>query len=302
MINHFADRLAEAVTGKSSRVCVGIDPVVSRIANALDRPADALESDPDVAADAIWEFNQRILDAVRPYCGVVKPQSAFYEIWGPAGAETLRKTIARATEMGLFVILDAKRNDIASTAAAYARAYLGDGPLAADALTVNAYLGSDGIRPFTNEGRKHGRGVFALVKTSNRSSVEVQSLTLSDGRRVHEHVGSLVEEWGSDCLGECGYSDVGAVVGATFPAELEQLREAMPRTWFLVPGYGTQGGTADDVVGGFDRDGLGAVVNSSSGILYAFEKNPDATCYADAAATAAREMQEAIETAREAKN
>lgn len=299
MADHFADRLADSVTRASSRVCVGLDPVIERVAKALGRDADALDGDPDAAAEAVWDFNQRILDAVRPYCAVVKPQSAFYEVLGPAGAEALRRTIALSREMGLLCILDAKRNDIASTAAAYARAYLADGPMAVDAVTVNPYLGSDGILPFTETGRERGRGLFVLVKTSNKSSVEIQNKPLAQGPTVFEHVGELVDEWGRDCLGDCGYSDVGAVVGATFPEELAQLRAKLPRTWFLVPGYGTQGGTADDVVGAFDAKRLGAVVNSSSGILYAGEKRPDVH-FADAAAIAAQHMRDAIETALEA--
>ena len=300
MAEHFADRLAAAVTGSSSRVCVGLDPVIERVAKALGRDADAMVGDPDAAAEAVWEFNRRLLDAVRPYCAVVKPQSAFYEVLGPAGAEALRRTIALSREMGLLCILDAKRNDIASTAAAYARAYLADGAMAVDAITVNPYLGSDGILPFTATGRGRGRGVFVLVKTSNNSSVEIQNKPLAEGPMVFEHVGELVDEWGRDCLGDCGYSDVGAVVGATFPEELAQLRAKLPRTWFLVPGYGTQGGTADDVVEAFDANRLGAVVNSSSGILYAGEKGPDVH-FADAAALAARDMRDAIETALEAR-
>jgi len=300
MAEHFADRLAGAVTGSSSRVCVGLDPVIERVAKALGRDADAMVGDPDAAAKVVWEFNQRLLDAVGPYCAVVKPQSAFYEVLGPAGAEALRRTIALSREMGLLCILDAKRNDIASTAAAYARAYLADGAMAVDAITVNPYLGSDGILPFTATGRERGRGIFVLVKTSNNSSVEIQNQPLAEGPMVFEHVGELVDEWGRDCLGGCGYSDVGAVVGATFPEELAQLRAKLPRTWFLVPGYGTQGGTADDVVEAFDADRLGAVVNSSSGILYAGEKRPGVH-FADAAALAARDMRDAIETALEAR-
>ncbi len=299
MPTHFADRLAEAVRRTDSRVCVGLDPAADRIAAALGRePADVAAS-PETAAGAIWEFNQRVVAAIEPYCGVVKPQSAFYERWGVPGIETLQRTIALCREAGLLSILDAKRNDIASTAAAYAQAYLGDGPLACDAVTINAYLGVDGVAPFLREGRARGNGVFVLAKTSNPSSVQLQDALLDDGRKVYERLGDLVEEWGAQSLGDCGYSDVGAVVGATFPAELAALRNRMPHTWFLVPGYGRQGGTAQDVAAAFDEEGLGAIVNNSSGIIYAYESASATRDFAQAAGEAARAMRDALEAARE---
>jgi orotidine-5'-phosphate decarboxylase len=277
---------------------VGLDPALEGVSRALGRrlgPGTWLE-----AAEGVWEFNQHILEAVRPYCGVVKPQSAFYEVLGPAGIEVLRRTIERARELELVCILDAKRNDIASTAAAYAQAYLGDGPLATDAITVNPYLGSDGIAPFLKVGRLRGRGIFALVKTSNPSSAEVQDARLEDGTLTYERVGTLVAAWGEENVGACGYGDVGAVVGATFPRQLAQLRAAMPRTWFLVPGYGTQGGTATDVAAAFDQDGLGGIVNSSSGILFAGRDRMDVD-FAAAAGEAARNMRDDLDAALEAR-
>jgi orotidine-5'-phosphate decarboxylase len=298
MSEHFADRMAAAVRRSQSRVCVGLDPAIDGVARALGTGLDA--DDCQAASDSIWEFNQRILDAVQPYCAVVKPQSAFYEVCGPPGVEALRKTTERAREMGLICILDAKRNDIASTAAAYADAYLADGPMACDAITVNPYLGGDGITPFLDRARPRGKGLFALVKTSNKSSAEVQDVRLGSGKLLYEHVGDLVEEWGSGNLGACGYGDVGAVVGATFPEELAALRRRLPRTWFLIPGYGRQGGTAAGVAVGFDGEGLGAVVNSSSGIIFAGKGQTDVD-FAAAAGDAAREMREAIEAALEAR-
>jgi orotidine-5'-phosphate decarboxylase len=299
MLHHFADRLAAAVTESASPVCVGLDPTLDRIAHALNLSLEHVATSPAAAADTIWRFNQRILQAVRPYCAVVKPQSAFYERWGPPGVEALQRTIEVCRQMGLICLVDAKRNDIASTAAAYAQAYLGDGPLSADALTVNPYLGADGIDPFLQEARGRSKGIFALVKTSNPSSVQIQDQPLQSGRLLYEHVGDLVEEWGRASVGECGYSDVGAVVGATFPGELSALRQRMPHTWFLMPGYGSQGGTASDVVAGFDRRGLGAVVNSSRGIIYAWTPDSAETDFAEAAAKAARKMRDAIVAARE---
>jgi orotidine-5'-phosphate decarboxylase len=292
MAVHLADRLAAALTRTQSRVCVGLDPASEGVAQALGRPPDA---------GALWEFNQRILDAVQPYCGVVKPQSAFYEVWGPEGVEALRKTLVRARESGFVCLLDAKRNDIASTAAAYAQAYLADGPLACDALTVNPYLGSDGIAPFLKVGRPAGRGIFALVKTSNPSSDELQNLRVESGALLYEAVGNLVATWGADNLGDCGYSDVGAVVGATYPSELAHLRRRLPQTWFLIPGYGRQGGTAADVAPGFDAQRLGAVVNSSSGIIFAGKDRPDVD-FAVAAGEAARAMRDSIEAALDARS
>jgi orotidine-5'-phosphate decarboxylase len=299
MPDHFADRLAAAVTESASPVCVGLDPAIDRIAPALNVSPKAAGASPEAAADSIWRFNQRILEAVRPYCAVVKPQSAFYERWGPPGVEALRRTIELCRQMSLICLVDAKRNDIASTAAAYAQAYLGDGPLSADALTVNPYLGADGIDPFLQEARGGSKGIFALVKTSNPSSVQIQDQPLQDGRLLYEHVGDLVEEWGRASVGECGYSNVGAVVGATFPGELSALRERMPHTWFLIPGYGSQGGTASDVAAGFDRRGLGAVVNSSRGIIYAWTPQAAETDFAQAAANAAQEMRDVLVAARE---
>ncbi len=299
MPDHFADRLAAAVTQSASPVCVGLDPAIDRIAQALDVSPEEAAAGPESAADSIWRFNQRIMEAVRPYCAVIKPQSAFYERWGPPGVEALRRTIELCRQMGLICLVDAKRNDIASTAAAYAQAYLGDGSLSADALTVNPYLGADGIDPFLQEARGHGKGIFVLVKTSNPSSIQIQDQSLQDGRLLYEHVGDLVEEWGQASIGDCGYSNVGAVVGATFPGELSALRERMPHTWFLIPGYGSQGGTASDVVAGLDGRGLGAVVNSSRGIIYAWTAESAETDFAEAAANAAREMRDAILAARE---
>jgi orotidine-5'-phosphate decarboxylase len=196
---------------------------------------------------------------------------------------------------GLLVIADAKRNDIGSTAEAYADAFLGmpaifgqavPSDFAADALTVNGYLGSDGIRPFTEQAGQHGRGLFVLVKTSNASSGELQDLSI-DGRPLYEHMGALVERWGAAYRGACGYSAVGAVVGATYPEQARRLRALMPHTLFLVPGYGAQGATAADVAGSFDANGQGAVVNASRSIIFAYRSEPYATQYGAAAYAAA---------------
>ena len=214
-------------------------------------------------------FGCDIVEAVAPYAVAVKPQLAYFEPYGSYGLRAYETIVAAAREAGLLVVADGKRNDIGSTAEAYAAAFLGEeSPLAADAVTVNAYLGEDGVAPFLALAREHGKGIFVLVKTSNPSSGQFQDL-VADGRPIYEHVAAAVEQW-STPVGESGYGPAGAVVGATYPEQLRQLRTAMPHAVFLVPGFGAQGGTADDVVGAFDENGLGAVVNSSRQVIFAY--------------------------------
>ena len=206
----------------------------------------------------------------------VKPQIAMYEALGPAGVDVYTMTCDYAASRGLYVLADAKRGDIGSTAAAYAHMLTGvDGfdPWKVDAVTVNPYLGTDGITPFVDAAKESDKDLFVLVRTSNPSSSELQMLDLADGSKVYEHVADLVEGWGADSVGAHGYSRVGAVVGATHPEEGKALRKRMPHTFFLVPGYGAQGGTAADVRGMFDADGSGAIVNSSRGIIGAWKKD-----------------------------
>ncbi len=234
-------------------------------------------------ARALGLFSGELLEVVGSLVPVVKFQAAFYERYGPEGYAALSTAAKKAQEMGLIVILDAKRNDIGSTAEAYAQAYLGgdtpdgqggegrESAWGADSLTINAYLGRDGVEPFLRVAREHGRGVFVLVRTSNPSAGEFQDL-IAAGRPLYRHVAERVVEWAAPDRGESGYSLTGAVVGATYPEQLAELREAMPGVIFLVPGYGAQGGTATDVAPAFDEQGLGAVVNSSRGITFAFEK------------------------------
>jgi orotidine-5'-phosphate decarboxylase len=213
----------------------------------------------------------------------VKPQSAFFEACGPAGMAALQTVLRRAKELGLVTILDAKRGDIASTAAAYAEAAFT--ALDADALTVNPYLGRDAVEPFIAAARRDGRGLFVLVRTSNPGAGLFQNLTC-DGRPLYQHVADAVAAWNGESIGACGLGDVGAVVGATHPAELKLLRERLPDVWFLVPGYGAQGGTAADVRAAFRADGLGAVVNSSRGVTFPFR--PDDANWEAAVETAVR--------------
>ena len=253
----FSDRLAEAVA-RHGPLCVGLDPRLNSL------PTDYTDL-PSV--DAIERFCRKILDLVRPHCGIVKPQAAFFELLGGPGFEAMDTVLKMAKEMGFVTILDGKRGDIASTATAYAEAAFGP-TWDADAVTVNPYLGSDAVEPFLALGRKAtpARGVFVLVRTSNPGGGLFQNLSC-DGKPLYRHVAEAVADWNA------GHNDVGAVVGATNPAELKELREALPDVWFLVPGYGAQGGTAADVKAGYRADGSGAIVNSSRGVVFPFHRD-----------------------------
>lgn len=282
---------------------VGLDPNYSYIPSYI-REAFAQEfPDPlEGAAYAVLEFNKGIINAVCDIVPAVKPQSAYYEMYGWYGVKALAETITYAQEKGMYVILDGKRNDIGSTMEAYAAAHLGtvdlDGAVAApfgsDALTVNGYLGTDGISPLLDVCKAQDKGIFVLVKTSNPSSGELQDKKIGK-RPVYEVMGKMCEAWGKDTVGKSGYSAVGAVVGATYPEQLAELREKLPHTFFLVPGYGAQGGGAKDVAGAFDEKGLGAIVNSSRGILCAYQKGDwTENQYAEAARAEALRMRDDI--------
>jgi len=252
---HYADRLAKRIQ-KTSPVCVGLDPVIKKLPEGIERNMKGVE-----------EFCRGIIDAVSDHASCVKPQLAYFELLGVNGIEALYNVSEYAQKKGLIVIADAKRGDIGSTAEAYAEAYIGkDTPF--DAVTVNPYLGSDGVKPFIDLAMKNEKGLYILVKTSNESSGEIQDLPVGD-ETVHEHLAQLVESWGTSCVGEKNLSCLGAVIGATYPEELKYLRTLMPHIPFLIPGYGAQGGTAEDVKHGFLADGTGAIVNSSRAILYA---------------------------------
>jgi orotidine-5'-phosphate decarboxylase len=286
----FADRLAEAVRRAGNPLCVGLDPRWESLPGELRRryPADSL----DAVAAGIEAFSQRVLDLVAGRVGVVKPQSAFFEACGPAGLAALQAVIRRAKELGLLVVLDSKRGDIASTATAYADAAFGGTAVSnrrlpvwgADAITVNPYLGADSVEPFIAAARQLGGGVFVLVRTSNLGAGRFQDLECG-GKKLYRHVGAAVAEWNAGGSGACGLGDVGAVVGATHPKELAELRAELPNVWFLIPGFGAQGGSAGDVAGAFRADGLGAIVNSSRGITFPF--HPDDPRWESAITTAA---------------
>lgn len=296
------DRLIDAIVRKDNPSVAGIDTSFDYL------PAKMREgvSSPAEAAAKILEFNRKILDALADVVPAVKVQIAYYEMYGEPGVAAFAATAAYAREKGLVVMTDAKRNDIGATAECYARAYLGKTAVGAgafrafpsDYLTVNGYLGSDGVKPFLKHMRENDGGIFVLVKTSNPSSGELQDQKLENGMTVYEYMGSLVEKWGSANIGTYGYSDTGAVVGATHPRQAEILRKQMPHTFFLIPGYGAQGGTAEDLKVCFDADGLGGIVNSSRGILCAYRQEKYADLPFDAAARrAAEDMREDLNRA-----
>jgi orotidine-5'-phosphate decarboxylase len=266
----FTERLTAAVRQKQTPVLVGLDPRWEYLPKAIQGPASSADSVAKSAAYA--KFCSGVIDVVSPLVPAVKPQVAFFEELGPPGLAALAEVIAYARKQNLLVIVDAKRNDIGSTAAAYASAYFG--PTAAwpaDALTVSPYLGDDSLTPFIEAARKQAGGVFVLVKTSNPGGGQFQDLP-SDGRPLYRHVAEYVEQAANSDVGPSGYGSVGAVVGATYPEQLAELRAAMPHALFLIPGYGSQGATAKDVAAGFDSQGLGSIVNNSRGIIFAHER------------------------------
>lgn len=277
----FAERLAAAVEQVGNPSVLGLDPRLDYVPASIRQAATRAFSDPARAtAEALLEFNRRLLAAVQGTIAVVKPQVAYYETLGPDGARCLAETVRCAKEMGMVVIADAKRGDIGPTAEAYARAFLGATDLAdgsarafldADAVTVNPYLGTDGIEPFLSLCDRRGKGVFVLVRTSNPSAVEFQDVPTADGRPLYETVARRVAAWGAPRVGPSGYSSVGAVVGATWPQQARDLRALLPASLVLVPGYGAQGATADDAAASFDAQGRGAVVNASRSLMCAYD-------------------------------
>jgi orotidine-5'-phosphate decarboxylase len=264
----FSDRLAGAIQRCGNAVVVGLDPRYAHLPSVLQTAAATL----DEQAESFRRFCCEIIDVVADKVPAVKPQMAFFEELGPAGMQALAEVVQHARAAGLLVILDGKRNDIGSTASAYAKAYLGAASVwQSDALTVSPYLGDDSLEPFIDTARAQAAGLFVLVKTSNPGSRTFQDLW-SGGEPLYQHVAHLVNHWAQATLGTCGYGIVGGVVGATYPQQLSQLRQAMPHAWLLVPGYGAQGGGAADVEEAFDEHGLGAIINSSRGIIFAYER------------------------------
>ncbi len=291
--SHFGDRLSAAVAKKESSVCVGLDPRWSQLPSIVRAGID--ERNLNKVARATEVFCNEVVDAVADVVPIVKPQAAFFEQLGPAGLQALANVIAHARRCGLLILLDAKRGDIGSTASSYAAAYLGESsPWGCDALTVNPYLGNDTLEPFVARANAQGAGIFVLVKTSNPGSGFLQDQETANGR-IYQQVAGQVQQWGKASAGVSHYGNVGAVVGATYPEQLLELRRQMPNSWILIPGFGAQGGTAEDVRLGFDQDGSGAIVNSSRGIIFAYEKDSSSAAdWQSAVREAALEMRAAL--------
>ena len=294
--NHFGDRLAAAVAAKKSAVCVGLDPRWPSLPEAIRSGID--DRNLQSVANATACYCREVIDAVCESAAVIKPQAAFFEQLGPHGMLALYDAIQYARKAGLLVLLDGKRGDIGSTAEGYADAYLGaDSPWQCDALTVNPYLGDDTLEPFVNTANQRSAGIFVLVKTSNPGSGFIQDQSI-DGQTIYQKMAGLVQSMASRSAGISKYGNVGAVVGATYPQQLADLRAAMPNAWILIPGYGAQGGTAADVAHGFDSRGSGAIVNSSRGIIFAYQQPAAASLdWQQAVAQAAREMADQLNQA-----
>jgi orotidine-5'-phosphate decarboxylase len=270
-------RLEAAIKRTNNPTVVGLDPSFDKLPEFIkSRALEQCGPTPEAAEQAVLSFNTALIDALCDIVPAVKPQCAYYERIGWQGMRALEATISYAHSKGMYVIADAKRGDIGSTAQAYAEAFLGGSEtggrfipaFGADSVTVNGYLGSDGVKPFADLCKKYDKGIFVLVKTSNPSSCEVQDL-VADGGPLYERMGELCADWGGAAQ---GYSDIGAVIGATWPEQLGLLRRKLAHTFFLVPGYGAQGGGADDAAPAFDSAGGGAVVNSSRAVIYAYKK------------------------------
>ena len=289
------EKLVERIKKLEAPIVVGLDPTLNFVPGfLLDKAINEKGETLEAAADAIFEFNKKIVDAVYDLIPAVKPQIAMYEQFGIPGLMAFKKTLDYCHEKGLLVIGDAKRGDIGSTSTAYAIGHIGKvkvgsteiAPIDTDFLTINPYMGSDSVVPFVEECKKNDKGLFILVKTSNPSSGEFQDQKVGK-KAVYELVGKKVDEWGAELV-KNGYSDVGAVVGATYPEMGEVLRRIMPKAYILVPGYGAQGGTAAELKPFFNKDGLGAIVNSSRGIIAAYKQDKYAEYGAEGFAEAAR--------------
>ncbi len=296
-------RLIEKIAQMQNPSVVGLDSLLDYIPQHIKDEKFATYGDTfDAAAQSILEYNKAIIDQICDIVPAVKPQAAYYEMYSWQGMWALCETVKYAQEKGMIVIMDGKRNDIGSTMQAYAKAHLGTSTVngkelsafGSDMLTVNGYLGSDGVNPLRPICDEQDKGIFVLVKTSNPSSGELQDQKIGD-KSIYETMGAMCEQWGSQTENNYGYSRVGAVVGATYPEQLAEMRQKMPHTFFLVPGYGAQGGVANDVAGAFDKNGLGAIVNSSRAILTAWKKaGTDGKDFAEQARKAALAMKEDI--------
>ena len=291
------DRLIEKIKQTKNPSVVGLDTCVDYLPDDMKNQIKSF----DDVCEALTEFNKNVVDSICDIVPAVKVQVAYYEMYGVQGMQAFQNTLKYAKSKGMFTMADIKRNDIGSTAAAYSKAYLGKTvfngvevtPFESDFVTINGYLGTDGIKPFVDDAEKYDKGAFVLVKTSNPSSGDLQNKKLVGSETVFEEMANFVCEWGKNLVGDYGYSSLGAVVGATHKAEAELLRKKYPSLFFLVPGYGAQGATAEDVSVNFDKDGLGAIVNSSRGILCAYKKDKyNGLNYFKAARQAALDMKD----------
>ena len=292
------DKLVSKIQKLNAPIVVGLDPNLAFVPDHIRKQFEGIQDPMEAAAESIFLFNKGIVDAVCDLIPAVKPQIAMYEQFGVPGLRAFQRTVEYCHEKDLVVIGDIKRGDIGSTSEAYARGHIGNAsPFNEDFVTLNPYMGSDSVKPFINYAKPDKKGVFILVKTSNPSSGEFQDQKIGD-RALFELVADKVNEWGGDYVGECGYSYVGAVVGATYPEQAALVRKLMPKAYILVPGYGAQGATAKDILPNFNEDGLGAIVNSSRGIIAAYKNEKYAKFgpehYDEAARAAVIDMQKDI--------
>ena len=272
------DRLIDKIKETKNPTVMGLDPRYDMLPDCVkEKYGTSLEE----VSKAIVEYNKALIDATCDVIPAIKPQIAFYEMFGIPGMKAFDETCKYAKQKGMIIIADVKRGDIGSTAAGYSNAYLGKTKIGdkeesifdVDFVTVNPYMGTDCIKPFVEDCKKYDKGLFILVKTSNPSSGELQDLKLETGEEVYTNVAKLVEKWGEDLRGKYGYSSIAAVVGATYPEQLKAIRKTAPHTYFLIPGYGAQGGKAEDIALGFDKNGLGGIVNASRSLMCAYKSD-----------------------------
>ena len=277
-MKNIIDILIEKIKETGNPTVMGLDPRYEMLPKCV---TSKYSLDLEGASKAIVEYNKALIDATYDIIPAVKPQIAFYEMFGIPGMRAFKETCEYAKQKGMIVIADIKRGDIGSTAQGYSNAYLGKTKIGdidqsiydIDFVTVNPYMGTDCVKPFIDDCKKYNKGLFILVKTSNPSSGELQDLKLENGKEVYKQVAELVEKWGTELIGENGYSSIAAVVGATYPEQLKQIRELAPHTYFLIPGYGAQGGTAADIAYGFDENSLGGIVNASRSLMCAYKSD-----------------------------
>lgn len=280
------DNLIEKIIEKKSPIVMGIDPKYESLPNCIK---EKYSKDLNGFAKAATEFAKNLIDNTYDIIPAIKPQLAYFEQMGPEGLNAFLEISNYAKEKGMIVIADCKRGDIGTTSKAYSNAFLGTTEIGeslykiydSDFVTVNPYMGIDAISPFIEDSQKYKKGIFVLVKTSNKSSGELQDLYLDNGKMVYEQVASIVEKWGENLRGKYGYSSVAAVVGATYPEQLKKIREIAPHTFFLIPGYGAQGGKAKDISLGFDKNGLGGIINASRSLIYAYKSERWSSIYKD---------------------